>query len=214
MTFQSGLNFKTGMNKNALIIFMKNPVVGKVKTRLAKSIGDENALKAYQILLEHTLKITQPLACDKYIFYSDKMERNDNWKQNGYRQYLQTGNDLGERMSHAFSTIFKLDYQRAAIIGSDCYELTSIVIENSFSLLTENDIAIGPAKDGGYYLLAMKSFHRELFKNKTWSSDAVLSDTIKDIRAKKLKYVLLEELNDIDDVEDMHAPPFNRFIPS
>lgn len=199
------------MNKNALIIFVKNPVSGKVKTRLAKSIGDENALKVYQVLLEHTFKITEPLACDKFVFYSDKIEKD--WQHNSYQQHLQSGNDLGERMSNAFSEIFKLGYQRVAIIGSDCYELTSAIIEKSLSELSENDIVIGPAKDGGYYLLAMKSLHPELFKNKTWSSDSVLSDTFKDVHAMKLKYKLFEELNDIDDVNDLHAPPFEQFIP-
>ncbi|MDZ4847332.1 MAG: TIGR04282 family arsenosugar biosynthesis glycosyltransferase [Chitinophagales bacterium] len=202
------------MNKSALLIFMKNPVLGKVKTRLAKTIGEAKALEVYHLLLEHTFKITTSVSCDKFIFYSDHVEQNDNWGKNGHHQELQEGNDLGERMQNAFSHVFVQDYDKAIIIGSDCYELTSEMIEKAFNALDTRDAVIGPAKDGGYYLLGMKSMHSQLFESKRWSTDSVLQETVNDIQKMKLKLVMLETLNDIDEVDDLQSPPFDRFIPS
>lgn len=202
------------MSKIALLIFMKNPVFGKAKTRLAKTIGDAKALEVYSILLEHTFKITTSLSYDKFIFYSDFITQNDIWKKNCYHQQLQEGDDLGKRMHSAFASIFSQHYEKAVIIGSDCYELTSEIIERAFDALDTHDVVIGPAKDGGYYLLGIKSLQSALFQDKRWSTNSVLQDTINDIQKMKLKFALLETLNDIDEVEDLQSPPFNKFIPS
>lgn len=145
------------MKREALIIFIKNAVPGKTKTRLAQSIGDDNALAVYRILLEHTHRITSGLTCATFVFYSDAIMPQDCWQQSGCRQCLQQGNDLGERMRNAFQSVFEQQYQKVVIIGSDCYELTSEILQQAFIKLNTTDVVIGPAKDGGYYLLGIKA---------------------------------------------------------
>ncbi len=190
------------MSKNALIIFVRKPELGKVKTRLAKSLGDEKALEIYIDLLQHTHAISVNLECDKYLFYSDGIEYNDIWESNIYNKNEQEGENLGDRMLLAFHKVFQLGYRSIVIIGSDCPGLSSEIINESFERLTNNDIVIGPSIDGGYYLLGMKKLIPELFKNKKWSTDFVLADTIKDTVSLKLQCSFLPELTDIDTEED------------
>ena len=122
---------------SALIIFVKNPVLGKVKTRLADALGEENALMIYQKLLQHTCLITTNIFADKYVFYSEYINHNDLWKNEVYKKELQYGNDLGERMKNAFEMLFQRGYKEVVIIGSDCYELTEEIIMNAFDQLKQ-----------------------------------------------------------------------------
>jgi rSAM/selenodomain-associated transferase 1 len=191
------------MTKQALIIFAKNPEAGKVKTRLAATLGDEEALSVYKQLLLHTVTVTQNLAVDKYVFYSNHIGENDLWNSKDYYKKVQRGNDLGERMKCAFIEIFQKGYNRAVIIGTDCFDLTSEIIMNAFLYLQSNDVAIGPAEDGGYYLLGLKKVHQELFKDIFWSTNTVLKITINKIIMLKLTYTLLPVLQDIDEEKDL-----------
>ena len=205
-------DFHFPASKKALIIFTRNPELGKVKTRLAKSVGDESALKIYKFLLQHTKEITENLKVDKYIFYSETILQNDIWDENIYRKKLQTGNDLGERMQTAFSDLFDFGYEKVLIVGSDIYELQQKDIEKAFDALKTNDFAIGPAKDGGYYLLGMKALKSNIFQNKNWGTSTVLEETLKDLENEK--YVLLPEMRDIDyygDVKNLDV--FQQFLP-
>ena len=188
---------------NALIIFIKNPVAGQVKTRLAESIGDNKALRVYKQLLKYTRNLTDYLQSDKLLFYSDFIDKDDDWDNAIYSKNLQTGNDLGEKMLNAFVTTFHLGYKKAVIIGSDCVELTREIIENAFYLLETNDVVIGPAKDGGYYLLGMNQLYPEIFKEKSWSAPKLLNETIRTIKEKGLNYQQLQVLNDIDELKDL-----------
>jgi len=191
------------MTDQLLMIFAKNPVAGKVKTRLAKTIGNERALEIYIQLLEHTRSITRNLNCDKAIFYSDYIEDLDIWHTAGYQQFLQKGENLGDKMQNAFHEAFRKGYKKVAIIGSDCGELSTTVIQQAFDVLLLNDVVVGPTYDGGYYLLGMKSMHQELFQNKTWSTSDVTSETLLDINRLNLSYKLLTKLSDIDDENDL-----------
>lgn len=190
------------MKDELLIIFAKNPILGKVKTRLAATMGDEKALAIYHILLTHTIKITSELNCDKAIFYSEFIDDEDKWDNAIYKKYLQEGDDLGKRMEKAFSLAFKNGYKKVCIIGTDCLEITDETIENGFSALGSYDVVIGPAHDGGYYLLGLKETNIALFKNKQWSTSSVLSATIFDFKKLKLAYDSLPVLSDIDDEKD------------
>ncbi len=191
------------MTNSALIIFIKNPVKGKVKTRLAATIGEREALMVYERLLDRTKKITLPLTMDKFVFYSDLIEKNDSWNETGYHKKLQMGNDLGERMANAFRELFEAGYQSVCIMGSDCYELETRDIQEAFNQLKTNDFVIGPAKDGGYYLLGMKEFEPAVFQNKTYSTDQVYNDAIAEIKALKKSCAHLQVLSDIDTEEDL-----------
>lgn len=189
------------------MIFIKNPVLGKVKTRLAKTIGDEKALHVYQMLLDHTHKVVRSVNIDKAVFYSDFIESDDVWKKDKFQQFIQTGDDLGDRMSNAFLKAFNMRYKKVVIIGSDCFDLNEDIISEAFNILEEHEVTLGPAKDGGYYLLGMKNHHGQLFKNKAWSTENVLLDTLLDLSNLNLSFKLLPTLTDIDQEKDLEKYP-------
>lgn len=191
------------MQENHLIIFVKNPVAGNVKTRLAKSIGDEKALEIYKHLLDITRNAAEGVDCTRHLFYSDEID-SDNWSLDKFNKHLQSGDGLGEKMKNAFHHILTLGAKRVIIIGSDCPGLTSKIIEEAFEALLEKDVCIGPAKDGGYYLLGMKTLHNPLFEDKQWSTDSVFEDTIVDLMENRLTYGRLPQLSDVDTIYDLH----------
>ncbi|AIM59690.1 TIGR04282 family arsenosugar biosynthesis glycosyltransferase [Cellulophaga lytica] len=202
------------LNKNLLLIFTRNPELGKCKTRLAAKTGDKIALDIYKFLLNHTVAITQNLNADKQVHYSVAIRDNDIWSNNIYHKKLQNGNDLGSRMMNAFKQGFADGYKNIIIIGSDLFDITTTDIENAFDHLLKNDFVVGPATDGGYYLLGMKKLNSSVFKNKDWGTNTVLKDTLNNLKDEKIK--LLEAKNDVDyyeDIKDIDAfKPFLKNI--
>ena len=199
------------MNKNLLLIFTRNPELGKVKTRLAKTIGAEKALAIYKFLLAHTKKVIKNIACDKAVYYSEKVREDDLWNDERYQKKQQFGEDLGIRMQHAFQDAFAAGYEKVIIIGSDLIDLTEEIIEKAYLQLESNDLVMGPAEDGGYYLLGMKSLHPNIFENKTWGTSTVSAETLNDLKDNKVH--LLNELNDADVFEDIKEhPAFQHFL--
>lgn len=200
------------MQENLILIFTRNPELGKVKTRLAASIGDKNALEIYRHLLEHTEKVVSKMAAAKRIMYSDEVNTDDIWDNDRYQKQLQSGADLGVRMKNAFKEGFVAGFKKAVIIGTDLHDLEVTDLEKAFEALEKNDIVIGPALDGGYYLLGLKFIPDGIFDNKNWGTNTVLSDTLMDIKA--LKHTLLEVKNDIDTVNDIkEITAFKKYIP-
>jgi len=192
------------MNHDSLLmIFAKNPELGKVKTRLAKTIGNEKALMIYVKLLEHTHAVADRVFADKAVFYSDKVQEFDILDYYKFPKFLQKGKDLGERMERAFGQAFAQDYDKVVIIGSDCYEITTEIVEDALTALDDHNVVLGPALDGGYYLLGMDRHYPHLFKDKAWSTPDVLLDTILDIKKLKLSYSLLPTLSDVDEEKDL-----------
>ncbi|WP_339606980.1 TIGR04282 family arsenosugar biosynthesis glycosyltransferase [uncultured Roseivirga sp.] len=191
------------MGKALLIIFVKNPVLGRAKTRLAATIGEEAALAIYKRLLERTKSITQPLAVDKTVFYDQVLGENDLWSEGGFSKNLQSNGDLGEKMLAAVQSAFQQNYERICIIGSDCYDLTTETLEQGFSALEKHDAVIGGAVDGGYYLIGMNRLITDVFQNKKWSTEEVFPSTIQDFKNKGLSYFELPVLNDVDTEEDL-----------
>ncbi len=190
------------MSKKAIIVFVKNPEPGKVKTRLAKDIGDAAAVEVYRQLLQHTHTVLLPIAADKFIFYADEINRLDLWETTSFYKQLQQGNDLGERMLHAFTFLFDLGYKQVVIIGSDCPQLASHHLNKAFELLETDDVCIGPVDDGGYYLLGLRAVHPPFFSNKAWSTDTVYSSTIHDAAEAGLTVASTEQLRDVDTLKD------------
>ena len=131
---------------NALIIFTRNPEMGKCKTRLAATVGDESALNIYTFLLKHTAAITAPLQADKFVFYSEKLHHNDIWDEQIFHKKVQKGDDLGERMYNAFETIFALGYSKAIVIGSDMYDMNTEDLEEAFLSMDTHYYTIVPQK--------------------------------------------------------------------
>ena len=189
--------------KNRLMIFIRNARIGEVKTRLAATIGKKAALDIYIRLLSHTAAVTRNLSCSKAVFYSEFIEEVDEFEIPVFQKYLQSGKDLGEKMLNAFIKSFSAGAEKVIIIGSDCYELTPGILNEAFSRLEEKDLVIGPANDGGYYLLGMKTAVPDLFMNKVWSTDNVFLDTLLDCKKLGLSYHVLPALNDIDEESDL-----------
>jgi hypothetical protein len=192
---------KENKSDNLLIVFTRNPELGKVKTRLAKTVGAESALRIYKFLLNHTEQTIRQLDEDKAVFFSAQVRSDDIWANNVYQKYLQIGDNLGEKMFNAFKNSFSLGYKKVIIIGSDLYDLKEKHIKESFQKLESNKYVVGPAKDGGYYLIGLTHLNNRIFKNKAWGTETVFKDTMNDLVNESV--FLLEELNDIDTYEDM-----------
>jgi uncharacterized protein len=190
------------MSNDALIIFVKNPILGKVKTRLAQTVGNDRALEFYKYLLSYTKSVTSSLDIDCFVFYSDFIDKDDLW-DGQFKKELQQGDTLGIRMENAFGRIFSLGYKKAIIIGSDCLEITKELIEDSFEELEKVDFVVGPAHDGGYYLLGMHTLHSPLFYDKSWSTSKVFEQSIQDIEKISASYHVLPVLCDIDEVQNL-----------
>lgn len=195
------IDFTLANSKNLLLIFTRNPELGKGKRRLAATIGDQAAFNIYKFLLDHTVTITKNLYAEKQVYYSEEIWEDDIWDNKKFAKKLQTGDDLGARMANAFQEGFQNEYQKIIIIGSDMLDLSQEDLEAAFKALEKNDFVIGPAEDGGYYLLGMKKFMPELFKNKSWGTETVLKDTLADLENKTT--ALLETKNDVDYYEDI-----------
>jgi uncharacterized protein len=128
--------------ENQLIVFAKNPVLGKVKTRLAATVGNEKALAVYKELLDHTCDISSTANAKKTVFYSGTIEKDDLWSKASYRQAVQNGEDLGARMSNAFKRVFNESNSKVIIIGTDCKELSTEIIDQAFNALDYVDIVL------------------------------------------------------------------------
>lgn len=204
------------MANNHLLIFVKYPERGLVKTRVGRMIGHENSVRLYRYLLNTTLQ---------------RFKLNDNYKvwvfysPSGYHKEMieiisdcevpvlpQKGDNLGARMSNAFYEVFTSGAEYAAVIGSDCLELNERILKNAFERLQlhGNDIVLGPARDGGYYLLGMSRYFGNIFKKVEWSTNRVLEQTIKNITDSGLSCYLMESLGDVDTAEDMSFDLVNR----
>jgi rSAM/selenodomain-associated transferase 1 len=192
-------------SKNLLIVFVKNSILGKVKTRLAKTIGDEAAFQIYNELVAITERETQKVNADQYIYFSD-MIVDSKWKDD--QKFVQEGADLGIRMQNAFLNGFAQGYEKIIVIGSDLPDISKEVIEAGFDQLNANEIVFGPADDGGYYLLGMSEMTHSIFENKPWSQSTLLNLTLQELSEQQKSVELLPTLNDIDTFEDLIASDF------
>lgn len=206
------IHYHSVIAKNLLMIFTRNPELGKCKTRLAATIGNQNALDIYAFLLAHTAALTKSVNAAKQVWYSEEIWENDIWDRAIFDKKLQLGDDLGIRMAHAFQEGFTAGFERIIVIGSDMYDLTATDIDKAFTFLESKDVVIGPADDGGYYLLGMTAFNGALFQNKSWGTETVLQNTLDDLSQKNIH--LLATRNDLDiyeDIKDIEAfQPFLR----
>jgi rSAM/selenodomain-associated transferase 1 len=198
--------------ENALIIFIKNPGLGKAKTRLAATLGKEKALEIYLKLLEHTREIALTTKAESNLFYSDYIDNHDEWSNDHFIKHIQDQNqDLGQKMFSAFMLLKSLGKKKVVIIGSDCLELTSAISNKAFELLEEKNAIMGPAKDGGYYSIGFNfeklgdDVLKEIFLNKKWSHTNVCSEAKNGFNTNGISYATLPTLSDVDVAEDVHG---------
>jgi rSAM/selenodomain-associated transferase 1 len=186
---------------NALIVFVRYPEAGKVKTRLAEGTSNEFAGSVYKLCAERIFsEISFLKNFNKYIFYSEEKDKEKiiEWTNNNFFYYHQVGDDLGERMFNAFEFVFNQQNRQAIIVGTDIPDLSKEIILGAIDSLDKNDLVIGPSHDGGYYLLGMKKVHSGLFEDIEWSSNSVFSSTVQKANASNLKIKELQMLRDID----------------
>jgi rSAM/selenodomain-associated transferase 1 len=188
------------MKKEVVLVFHKNEVLGRVKTRLASGIGEARALEIYSHLIQSTYSVLEDVSAPVWTYYSDFIPETVNPPI--AKSFVQDGQDLGERMAHAFARSFESGMEKVVLIGTDCPTLQSQHLNQAFEALTHSDLVLGPATDGGYYLIAMKRKADYLFEGISWSTSEVLSQTLAVATAHGLHFTLLDELSDIDTRED------------
>lgn len=184
-----------------IIIFIRNPELGKVKTRLATSVGDDKALHIYVELLRHTREVCSEVVCNRYLYYSDTINHTDDWSDALFIKRLQSSGDLGVKMQSAFEEVLN-ETDKVIIIGSDSPQISPDHINGAYEALDNHDVVIGPTYDGGYYLLGMKKMHKSLFQDIAWSTESVFDQTVAKFNKESLSYKVLDQLADIDYAED------------
>lgn len=192
------------VDKNAIVVFVKNAVEGKVKTRIGNVKGHHVAVDVYTKLLDIASKIVARVSATRIVYYGKHIEGSDYFTDQLFNKKLQEGEDLGVRMAHAFDQELS-HFDKIVLIGSDCPDLTPQIIEHAFDALDESDLVLGPTYDGGYYLIACRKFDIMLFNDMVWSSEKVLDKTVENARKLGFKTHLLEKLGDIDYWEDWEA---------
>lgn len=197
------------MLSSSIGLMTQYPVLGKVKTRLAEHIGAEKSLKVFEKLLQKTADVACSLDSGEFLravfIGTGGLIENFSKQYPGFDRYLrQDGEDLGERMATALSTLIEQEgARRAMLITSDIPELTTDVIKDADTLLEKHDLVLGPCVDGGYYLIGMRKVFPDLFFNIDWASDDVLNATMETAGKKKLNVGLLPKLRDLDTIEDL-----------
>jgi hypothetical protein len=190
------------LSADALIVFIRNPIPGKVKSRLAAETGVQEAIRVYLRLLEKTFQLCAYRQENLAIYFSDMIDGSVLPFIKKAQFYTQQGENLGERMFSALE--FQLQkHNKAVLIGSDCPELSQSILDLAFQLLDSSDIVIGPAADGGYYLIGVKEPADSYFKNISWGSSHVFEQTIERIGKIGKTFSLLPVLRDLDTLEDL-----------
>ena len=195
------------MTEALIIVFVKNIKLGKVKTRLAKTIGNQAAFEVYKELVKITENTTKHIDIDKQIYFSDVVI---NSKWTNHSKFVQEGDNLGERMKNAFNKGFQDGYERIVLIGSDLPDITANHLKEALNILKTKQTVFGPALDGGYYLVGQSQPNDFIFENKPWSQPELLENTLSELDKKNVTYSLLETLNDIDTFEDLKASTFYK----
>jgi rSAM/selenodomain-associated transferase 1 len=191
------------IDRQALIIIAKRPEKGKVKTRLNSHMPQDKVLRLYEYLLERTVqKLKTIRGVDTHIAFAPE-ESIDYFSEFGVNLIPLHKGNLGIRMSEAFEELFNRGYRKAVLVGADIPDLSSGIIINAFDVLSNNDLVFGPAKDGGYYLVGMSKFIKEIFENVPWSTDKTLIQSLDQAKRFRLTVGFTDTLSDIDNIEDV-----------
>ncbi|MBK8632522.1 MAG: TIGR04282 family arsenosugar biosynthesis glycosyltransferase [Saprospiraceae bacterium] len=185
-------------SKDCLVIFLKNPKLGNVKTRIAATLGDQKALDIYLELLDTTIINTADEDYETLLFFSENV---DDLSQYPYERRIQVSGDLGNKLKSAFDEVLNT-MDKCLIIGSDCPYINNEIILEAFQSLQDHDLVLGPTPDGGYYLIGLKQNEKSLFEDISWSTDSVFAQTISEAKNAKLSTYLLPILTDVDHASD------------
>lgn len=203
------LSHGTGlMEQQCVLLFIKAPEKGRVKSRLAAAIGEEAALEIYKGFVA---AVVETMKAGRYpfrvaVYPRDALESMRRWLGNDLDYLPQTGKDLGERMKNALARVFADGIERAVIIGSDVPDLPGEAIHEAFQSLESKDAVIGPSPDGGYYLIGFnaRTFLPEAFDGIPWSAETVFSDTMRVLERSSWTVHQLPPWRDVDTLEDLN----------
>lgn len=209
--FKLALDLRGGRDRatdERLIIFTRYPEPGKTKTRLIPALGPEGAAELQRSMTEDTLNNARRLKTRRPVSLELRYEGgNKTLMQEWLGEHLtfraQGGGDLGARMKRAFRDAFRAGARRIVIIGTDCPDLNSELLEAAFDALQRSDVVIGPANDGGYYLIGLRRPLPHLFDGIRWGSEEVLEQTLQRVREVEIHLSLLAWLSDVDRPEDL-----------
>ena len=195
--------------ETVVALFVRAPVPGRVKTRLAVGLGEEGACQLYQAMVADILGTLKVSGLPIHLFHDDKESSALPlaWRDAAAQVRPQGGEDIGERMSAAFADCFAQEIEQVILVGSDIPDLDARIIGAAREALVTHDAALAPALDGGYGLIALKSqqYRPELFTEILWSTGQVLSATLQRFAACRLSVALLPVLRDIDTMADLLA---------
>ena len=197
-------------SEEAIFVFLRWPEPGRAKTRLIPSLGPHRAADVYRRMAERVLDVVRNYDRPGLlrVAYLDPPERADDvaaWIGNGFHMLAQPDGDMGRRLEDAFVGMFRKKARRVLAIGTDCVEITHEILDEAYEALERCDAAIGPALDGGYYLMGLNRPCHHVFRGIPWSSDRVLRETLGRLRSCGLVVRLLPPLLDIDTPEDLKA---------
>ena len=199
----------TAEDPSPVLLFVKAPVRGRVKSRLASALGEDAALELYESFVRDILATIDAGGhdCTVCVHPPDARERVAEWLGRHRRCLPQRGDDLGSRMEHAFRDAFAAGASRAVLIGSDIPDLPGQVFTEAFAALQDHDAVIGPAADGGYYLIGFRSdaFRPEVFRDIAWSTDRVFRDTRDQFTRIGSRVFVLRQWQDVDTIEDIRS---------
>jgi uncharacterized protein len=185
-----------------LLVLAKRPSLGKAKTRLASSLGNENALEIYKLLLNRTVQLADNVSFKSFFCLSGEESF---ILPSQFTVFEQCKGDLGLRMEKAFEHVFKNTNGPVVMIGSDCHDLKEEHLIAAFEALENHDYVFGPSEDGGYYLIGMNAFRTETLREMPWSTEILLKVTLSKVKSQSLSFKLLDVLNDIDTFADLKS---------
>jgi hypothetical protein len=193
-----------------IILFTRFPVAGRTKTRLIPALGSEGAAKLQRRLTLQALRAAETCCIERGAaleiqFEGANEKAMSHWLGDRFGFWPQTGEDLGARMRLAFTRAFNAGGRSTVLIGADCPLLTAEVLDQAFAALREYPVVLGPATDGGYYLIGLRQPVAELFTGPRWGTDSVLGDSLLILKQAGLRFSLLQPLNDIDRPEDLSS---------
>ncbi|MHB2025967.1 MAG: TIGR04282 family arsenosugar biosynthesis glycosyltransferase [Elusimicrobiota bacterium] len=193
--------------QDAVVVFAKAPVPGRVKTRLCPPLSPGQAAQLYRAFIQDTLACARSIARAKLLvaYADDGASPELNWLKNqpGFDFFPQEGEDLGERLVRAFDRVFQDGAEKAVVIGSDAPQIRPETIRRALDSLSKSDAVLGPAEDGGYYLIGLKERRPELFQDIPWSTNKALEETLASARSSGLKVSFLAPLADVDTFADI-----------
>lgn len=196
-------------DNRCVILFVKLPEPGKVKSRLAQDMDGEIVQRLYECMVLDAIEMLEHVEAPFRICFDppDAPDSVRQWLGQAYSYMPQTGDDLGARMEQAFIRVFSEGVDNALLIGSDIPSLTAAIIDIAFHSFSVCDAVIGPAEDGGYYLIGFKkkTFEPGIFQTMTWSSKTVFRETLGRLEKAQLTVNRLPVLSDIDTREDVEA---------